>query len=464
MSNALTLRAGAHQLFLDDELIERKRLVQRAFHEAVKHPANPVLAPDRPWEMHGDGGSAVVYGDVLREPDGLFRMWYLTHNKAFGKCCALAVSEDGLHWDKPVHDVREFEGRPTNIVMSDNVIPHYDECAGVIRDELDPDPARRYKSACSCIRRDNIKGRWLVSLVSPDGIHWRVQGKMPSQKPISADISHLTHDPVEQRYTMWARSLLATPAIRRRYGPDWRPRTVHLMTSRDFRRWSRPKLAFEADVKDPMPTDCYSLAAFRVGPHWVGLAQMYFRGDQGERARTLDIQLAHTRDGLNWQRLNDRRPILPLGGPGEWDRFNQSLASTPVEVGDELWIYYGGRMRRHSPYAGPDNGPSLSFVGVAALRIDGFCSLDASFRTGEALTKPLHLPSADLWINAAARWGTVKVQALDARRKVLAESAPLSRDAVRQRVQWMGEPPDVTRPVRLRFLLSNARLYSFWCQ
>jgi len=35
---------------------------------------------------------------------------------------------------------------------------------------------------------------------------------------------------------------------------------------------------------------------------------------------------------------------------------------------------------------------------------------------------------------------------------------------VEQQVKWTAAPPPTGRPVRLRFLLNNARLYSFWCR
>ena len=38
------------QLFVDDFLIERTTL-QRQFHQARLHPASPVLAPDKSWEL-----------------------------------------------------------------------------------------------------------------------------------------------------------------------------------------------------------------------------------------------------------------------------------------------------------------------------------------------------------------------------------------------------------------------------
>ncbi|HRU06390.1 MAG TPA: hypothetical protein P5137_11520, partial [Candidatus Brocadiia bacterium] len=95
------LRPGEPQLFLDDLLVKSKRHVARVFHETAKHPANPLIVPDRPWER----GHTLIYGDVIREPGGQFRMWYFSVHPKHSKCCCFATSEDGLHWTKPALDL-----------------------------------------------------------------------------------------------------------------------------------------------------------------------------------------------------------------------------------------------------------------------------------------------------------------------------------------------------------------------
>ena len=95
---------------------------------------------------------------------------------------------------------------------------------------------------------------------------------------------------------------------------------------------------------------------------WLGLWQNH---RSLANLGTIDIGIAHSRDGLNWRRIRATEHImLPLGEVGQWDRFNQAGATRPIQVGDELWYYYSGRTYRHGEYKGSDNGPSSSKGGI----------------------------------------------------------------------------------------------------
>ena len=100
------------QLFVDDFLIETTKL-QRVWHHATYHPANPVLRPERRWEQHDEAAartgarqnpSAMVFSDgVLFDPkDRLFKMLYMA---GYGMSTCLATSEDGVTWTRPSFDV-----------------------------------------------------------------------------------------------------------------------------------------------------------------------------------------------------------------------------------------------------------------------------------------------------------------------------------------------------------------------
>ena len=52
---------GHWRLFVDDHWIADKTNVKRAYHAFKKHPGNPVIVADKPWE----GGTAYLYGTVL---------------------------------------------------------------------------------------------------------------------------------------------------------------------------------------------------------------------------------------------------------------------------------------------------------------------------------------------------------------------------------------------------------------
>ena len=115
---------------------------------------------------------------------------------------------------------------------------------------------------------------------------------------------------------------------------------------------------------------------------YIGLVQVFHATPDDA---TLDVQLAVSRDGLNFTRVGDRSPFIPLGPVGSWDRFNHSLANNdPFPVGDDLHFYYGGRSYRHTPYDGPDKGPSNAGVGIAVAPRDRFVALEHPSRAGRS--------------------------------------------------------------------------------
>lgn len=64
----------AAQLFVDRVLVRDSERVWFTQHEGRKHPDNPVLKPDQPWE----GWRTEIFGNVIfDEEEQLFKMWYL---------------------------------------------------------------------------------------------------------------------------------------------------------------------------------------------------------------------------------------------------------------------------------------------------------------------------------------------------------------------------------------------------
>jgi hypothetical protein len=106
----------------------------------------------------------------------------------------------------------------------------------------------------------------------------------------------------------------------------------------------------------------------------------------------------------------------------------------------------------------------------AVLRTDGFVSASAPYSGGELVTKPIIFQGTALVINystSAAGGVRVEIQDLDGKPVPgfrLVDSRELFGDSVEQEVRWDGGP-DVSavqgRPVRLRFVMKDADLYSF---
>ena len=104
-----------------------------------------------------------------------------------------------------------------------------------------------------------------------------------------------------------------------------------------------------------------------------------------------------------------------------------------------------------------------------ALRIDGFVSVQAPLSGGEVVTKPLVFQGKELVINfstSAAGSVQVEIQAVKCRPIpgfTLSDSTDIFGDQIEGTVTWGGER-DVSKlagkPIRLRFILKDADLYS----
>jgi hypothetical protein len=194
---------------------------------------------------------------------------------------------------------------------------------------------------------------------------------------------------------------------------------------------------------------------------YIGLVQVFHATPDDS---TLDVQLAVSRDTIHFTRVGERRTFIPVGPIGSWDRFNLSLANNdPIAIGDELRFYYGGRMYRHGPYSGPDKGPEKGGIGFATIQRDRFVALEASFDGAEIVTKPVELKGA-LHLNAKSDFGEIVIELLNSDCKLIAQSKPIRRDALRVPVEWQTAPEAVPSAAALRIKLQNAQLFALWCE
>jgi len=203
----------------------------------------------------------------------------------------------------------------------------------------------------------------------------------------------------------------------------------------------------------------------------------------------LDVQLVFSRDGVTWQRVlregaipnsglqRDRdwkqaveqAVFLPNGQfKKDWDWGTIYPYHPPLVVGDEIRFYYTGTAARH--WDSYHNDPTdTSAIGLATLRLDGFVSVEAGQQEGTLTTKPLVFIGDALEINANAQGGSLAVEALDPQGKVIegfakSDVEPLTADKVCHLVKWKAGTDChllQARPIRLKFYLKNARLYSF---
>ncbi len=463
---ALEISAGQRHLFLDDFCIERVEGLTRSMHCPVKKGA--VIVPDREWETSLQTRSAPAWD----EAEQCYKLWLITSTPDPGAAGTTYVeSRDGIAWTKPNLGQYAFRGsRENNFVALDPTMQWPENAIeNTVYDTDDPDPNRRYKGFLGCYGRQPI--------VSPDGIHWR---RLEVPEIPSQDESNLTYD-------LLTHTFIATLKQSGPYG-----RAHGISTSTDFEHWTEPEMIFHADAEDqerakqniqarfadpklqhPLyndpadyNADIYNVGLFRYEGLYVAALAVYHSTGKLPEGNTDGfhlIELACSRDLHTWQRLGDRQAFIgpsPVG-EGAYDTVQILPPSAPVVHGDELWFYYTGIKYRAKP---EDADLRSGAICLAVLRRDGFISLDAGQEPGTLVTKPFVFPGNRLSVNADATDGELQVVVLDVAGEVLATSAPVTGDCPAIAVRWeKGNLSEFgTRPVRLRFTLRNAKLYSFW--
>ncbi len=450
------MNGGDTQLFVDDAGILRKEGVTRTAHACRKLDA-PVLQAEAPWEADRIDRRVYLYGTVLRQPDGSFRMWYMHATNRF----LYATSADGVHWTRPNLGLVSFSDSKAN-----NILPIALHSPSLIVDPRASDPAQRYK-LLGCDTAPGPK-RGYSAAHSSDGLDWQLHPKNPVLP--GSDTCTLSYDPVTGEFLAFHKLTHMNREHKRRL--------VYLAVSRDMQSWSEPELVLAPDDIDDEQTrreggicsHFYNLSAFPYGSQWLGLVTHFRHLSATPAAGTarsgqdgpIDVQLVHSRDGRTWSRCEDRTPVIP-NGPHAYDAgCILGVANQPVMVGDEVWVYYTAITTTHGG-AMPEKQVSIA---RAVWRRDGWVSLDAGAGGGVVETIPLP-PGRLLTVNADAAAGNLTVEILAPGGLPLPDythqdCVPLRGDGIRQPVRWKHHATLPTCPgIRLRFRMNNARLYSY---
>jgi len=133
--------------------------------------------------------------------------------------------------------------------------------------------------------------------------------------------------------------------------------------------------------------------------------------EQGTHEGKIEVFLACSADGKNWQRLADT-PLIPAS-PAGWDTDMITTANQPVYLKDRILLYYGGSNFSHG--AGEkgkeyDEQSDRFAIGLATLRKDGF--VYASSPRGQLTTAPLKSDKGIIKINADYMTGKVVIDVL----------------------------------------------------
>lgn len=474
------------QLFVDDFLIEKTNL-KRTFHQPKKHENNPILTPKTRVEMNqGLCPMAAPFSDgCFYDPeDQLFKLWYMA---GWFDGTAMVTSRDGIHWERLHSDV--VPG--TNLVLPQG---ESRDGASVWLDHEADNPEERFKMYRFERKGkvgEKLSGGAAYILTSPDGIHWKWQGKVGK----TGDNSTFFYNPFRKKWVFTVRAF-GRPA------PPWdsdswkrrgRGRARSYWDNSDFKAvlggWKEydPVFWLGADRFDKKRENyeigrelqLYKVDAAGYESMMIGLLQPHYGPPnevcaKGGFPKLTELQLAFSRDGFHWDRSNRESFIGATLEKESWERaYIHSIGGVCNVVDDKLYFYYtafrGDETKRHEHQHWSGMYANAS-TGLAILRRDGFASMDSENGERVLLTKKLKFSGKFLFVNVDASDGELSAEICDERGVPIEGYAkencfPVKGDSTKKMVSWKShEDLELLkdRAIRLRFYAKNARLYSFW--
>ncbi len=477
-------------LFLDDALLAEQ--------ENITFRPNPPRKAELVVEQRGLSNHLVVFEDV-ESGDGLIRLYRRGPNNSL----SVWTSADGVVFDAP--DLgREFQGAH-NIVIEDPV--------GLGTLFLDPNAPTQQRIKYF----SGYRGRGCYVYSSADG--YQFTRNETSALPFrAASQSIVFYDDQRQRYVGYHRSDMqrtvggkssrtsvmteATDVMR-----PWPWQAVSVDEQRRLAK-TRPlgrKIPYYVDngpltppgfgveypttfantkELDPVGVDVYVPKSIKypwAADAYLAFPVMYFHyhGDGPETRQALgrpaaargsgplESQLAVSRDGIRWQRY-PRPTYVGIGRHAGLDLKKAYMGHGMVRRGNEIWQYYVGSEKYHSPWTKSRSAREAIFRVVQ--RFDGFVSADTPYTGGSFTTRPLIFEGNRLVLNLDTdAAGYAQVGFLDERGKPIEgfsidDCIYLNGDFIATEVEWLNSGKDLSllagRTVQVVFRSRGTKLYS----
>lgn len=446
------------ELFIDSFLIDKMENVVFELH----HPTDkgPVLYFDNPWE-----GPFSAYCTVIKE-GGLFRAYYRGIPVAgadgnSNETTCYAESDDGINWRKPELGLFEINGSKKNNVILSDAAPVTHNFSPFLDTNPSVSPNQKYKAL------GGTEKSGLIAWFSADGIHWQ---KMQDE-PVITDGKFDS-----QNVAFWSESENCYVS----YFRIWTQagysgfRSVGRATSKDFKTWTATiPMTFGNTPMQHLYTN-QTHPYFRAPHIYVAIAARFIPGRQvisDEEAKLLNVDPKYYKDcsdavfmtsrgGSVYDRSFMEGFINPGIGLNNWVSRTNYPALNVVQTGPE----------EMSVYVNQDYAQPTAHLHRYTLRLDGFASVYGNWTEGKLLTKPLIFIGEKMFVNfSTSANGGVRVEITDLDGNPIdgfekENAVVLIGNEIEKEVKWRnGETLKNLsgKPVRLRYFLSDAHLFSF---
>ncbi|MCA9012930.1 MAG: hypothetical protein KDB01_24430, partial [Planctomycetaceae bacterium] len=335
------------------------------------------------------------------------------------------------------------------------------------------------KYVALAIVQDHRRGAHIVT--SPDGIHWSCAKTPFWQTPHDVSskgddcLMHMIFDGKKRKWVIYRRiipefseRMIANESDCSRPVVDRYNRAYAMAESDDLKNWTNHRFILAMDADDPADTELYQFGCHQFGDTYVGYMSIYHL----RRPQPIDIQLATSRDGVQFTRVCRGQPFVAHGEMGYYDYMAMACSQPkPILVDDTLYIFYAALNSPHDLVV-PGKSNYTGGAALATIKRDRFASLETGIPDAgpcRIITKPFVVRHPHLFLNAAT-WmnGSIRTEILTRDWQPIpgyteADAREIQGDALDHAVHWSGNT-DVAaltgKEIRLKFYMTRARLHA----
>ncbi|MBN2357796.1 hypothetical protein JXO59_16920 [candidate division KSB1 bacterium] len=433
----------------------------------------PILATDKPWDIWG-----IRPATLIRE-NSRYRLWGLCNSDNLHTRRCYFESDDGIHWQKPVLRLDEFEGsRLNNLLPTDIGLSIFVDSTGTKEERyksvwhvwMSQQEFEKYRHkrpvSMYALELDAPAVHVIKGAVSPDGYHWtKLTDPIAFEHGDTQSIGY--YDVRLNKYVLFTRSFMVgsramnIPYPKDKFHQHVSRRAIARMESDTFSQFPLSEIIIETESdmhpSDQFYTNCYTTIPFAPDHHLMFPTLYNVADDQTE------VLLYSSYNGKTWHRVPGPAvlPRQPFGGPDGGCFFAHPNL---VERANGDWIL---------PYEGynvPHKYPRGAYrfePGMMVWKKGRLVGIEAA-EVGEFATVAFLLPGRRLLVNALTeRAGYVKIEVVALNGTAIkgytfADADAIIGDQYRTPVTWKGKaeldvPPGT--PVWLRFRMKMARIF-----
>ena len=355
----------------------------------------PIIKTDKPW----DKDRAMPLG-VFKISENDYVCFYEALNKTpEWICTCVAYSKDGVHWEKPDLGLVSFNNDKHNNIIRMGGAPYLnyvEEGNYVYYDPFTKNENERYKQIYTKVMYDKgvVQDVSAFTVTSKDGLHWENERRAFKGGDC---IGSIMFDPDLDRYIATYKSQYTDHLIRR---------TMIISESKDFEKWTTPRIILEGNPFIEPDIDYYQTNLTK----WPGTKDAYlmFLPAFHRTGDYVETVLATSRDLYNCYLWDVNNPII-----SRYDAEAMTQYMCPgVVVEKNKYIHY------YAPFQGGHNGSGFFSETKTPetyrliWREDGYTSLHAESHGGFT-SIPLN-PGKGLVINAEyGPMGYIKIAITD---------------------------------------------------